>query len=179
MSILKKLLLFFIAASGFVLIAAAFVEGEIKVQQSIDINAPVETVWNFTSNIKALNRWNIWFRKDKAMNTSVAGRQGNPGSQFCWESDRADLGKGCLTLSRLTTLRDVELDLLFYEPYKIHAKTYINLQPSGNFTRVTLSFNSQSPYSLKVIMLFKRAEKMIAANYARSLQELKRLSEAQ
>ncbi len=178
MSILKKLLITFLALSGIILITAAFVDGDIKVQQTVDINAPVETVWNFTSNMTALNSWNAWFKKDKMMKTSIGGNEGHPGSKFCWESDSTELGKGCLSISQLTTLRDVELDIIFYAPYKTHAKTYISLQPLGNTTRVTLNFNSYSTYPLKIIMLFKRAETAIAANYALSLQELKRLCEA-
>lgn len=179
MSILKKLLLFLLAFSGIILVATVFIDGDIKVKQSVDIAAPVETVWNLTSNMTALNSWNVWFKKDKMMKTSIAGNEGHPGSRFCWESDSTEMGKGCLILSQLTTLRKVELDLFFYAPYKTNAKAYISLQPMGNNTRVTLNFNCTPPYLLKVIMLFRRAEKMIAANFALSLQELKRLSETQ
>ncbi|WP_114792296.1 SRPBCC family protein [Niabella yanshanensis] len=179
MSILKKLLIALLALSAMALVTAAFVDGSIKVQQTIHINAPVENVWNFTSNITGLNCWNAWFKRDKMMRTSIAGNEGRPGSSFCWESDSTELGKGCLTISQLTTLRDVTLDITVYAPYKTHAKTYISLQPINNTTRVTLNFNSHVPYPLNIMMLFKRTKKTIATNYALSLQELKRLSEGQ
>lgn len=179
MSFLKKLLIALLALSATILIAAAFVDGDIKVRQTIDINAPVENVWNFTSNITALNSWNAWFKRDKMMRTSIGGNEGHPGSSFCWESDSTELGEGCLSISQLTTLRDVTLDITFYAPYETHAKTYISLLPINNTTRVTLNFNSHIPYPLNIMMLFKRAQKTIATNYALSLQELKMLSEAQ
>jgi hypothetical protein len=178
MSILKKLFIGILVLSATVLIIAAFVDGDIKVQQTIVINAPVENVWNFTNNITALNSWNAWFKLDKMMKTSIGGNEGRPGSSFCWESDSTELGEGCLTISQLTTLRDVTLDITFYAPYRRQAKTYISLQPIGNTTRVTLNFNSHVPYPLSIIMLFKRAQKTIATNYALSLQELKKLSES-
>ena len=179
MSILKKLLIALLASSAMVLITATFVDGNIKVQQTIDINAPVENIWNFTSNLTALNSWNAWFKRDRMMRTSIRGDEGHPGSSFCWESDSTELGEGCLTISQLTILRNVTLDITVYAPYRMHAKTYISLQSMSNKTRVTLNFNSHIPYPLNIIVLFTRARKTIATNYTLSLQELKRLSEVQ
>ncbi|MCH5717100.1 hypothetical protein [Niabella hibiscisoli] len=44
MGILKKLLIALLVLSAMVLITAAFVDSNIKVQQTIHINAPVEDV---------------------------------------------------------------------------------------------------------------------------------------
>ncbi|MCH5717099.1 SRPBCC family protein [Niabella hibiscisoli] len=113
------------------------------------------------------------------MKTSIGGNEGRSGSSFCWESDSTELGKGCITISQLTTFRDVTLDIMVYAPYKTRAKTYISLQPISNTTHVKINFNSNVPYPLNIITLFKNPQKTIATNYALSLQELKRLSEGQ
>src|SRR5690606_35182021 len=141
MRIVKNILLLLLIFTGVILIAALFIDSDIKVQESADIDASVEKVWDHVNTIAALNSWNAWFEKDKMMRTTVAGNPGYPGSQFCWDSDSTSVGSGCLRLARLTTQRYVELDIVLYIPRETHAKTYIKLQPLGTTTRVTINFN--------------------------------------
>ncbi len=164
--------------SAMVLITAAFVDGSVRVQQAININAPAETVWSFTSSITALNSWNAWFRQDEMMKTSIGGNDGHPGATFCWESRHAEPGTGCLTISKLTVLKDVTLNITLQAPYKTHAKAHIILQPQNDTTRVTLNINTHIPYPFNIVMLFKKSQQSVATDCTLSLQELKRLSEA-
>ncbi|MCH5596698.1 SRPBCC family protein [Niabella ginsengisoli] len=178
MRVFKKILLLLATAIALILIVAYFIDGDINVEESIEINAPIATVWGFTNSINHINKWNAWFEKDRNMNTTIYGAEGKVGSKFCWDSENSELGRGCYTLAGFTPNELAELHIKLYMPYEAFAKLYIQLKPFGNHTKVVLNFHCERQYPFTIMKLFGRAEKNISKNYNLSLQQLKKLSEA-
>ncbi|MBZ4188577.1 SRPBCC family protein [Niabella beijingensis] len=177
MRILKKILLVIVVLILLVLLVAAFVDGKIKFERSVDINAPVDTVWTHVSSLAAMNTWSPWFDKDPAMKKTSEGTDGTPGARFCWESQKKEVGRGCQTIRSLNAPASIETDLKFYTPYESEAQAYVKLEPAGSGTRATWGFNSEMPYPLRIIKLFTNMEKMMEPDFTKGLQRLKEQAE--
>lgn len=169
--------LILLAIAVILLLAALFMKGEIHIEQSVEINAPVSKVWDYTSSIRDMNAWGPWFTKDENMQTKISGIDGRPGAQFCWESKTTIISKGCLSIADIKPQQQVDIKLSLYIPYQTSAKGYIKLEPKGTSTKVTLMFYGKRPYPLRVMKIFGVVEKAVNNNFTTGLQNLKILCE--
>lgn len=179
MRILKKILFALLAIIVLALIVAIFVDGNVKYEKSISINAPIEKVWGNVNSLAAMDKWSPWNSKDPAMKRTSEGVDGTPGAKFCWESEKEGVGKGCQTIKNLKAPELVETDLKFLTPYESEANAYVKLQPEAAGTKATWGFTSEMPYPFRIMKLFTNMEKMLDPDYTQGLQKLKEISEAQ
>ena len=177
MRMVKTTGLILLAIAAIILLAALFMKGEIRIEQSVAINAPVSKVWDYTSSIRDINTWSPWFAKDENMQTKISGIDGRPGAQFCWESKTTIISKGCLSIADIKPQQHVDINLNLYIPYQTSAKGYIKLEPKDTFTKVTLIFYSKRPYPFRVMKIFGVVEKAVNNNFTTGLQNLKMLCE--
>ncbi|WP_018629655.1 SRPBCC family protein [Niabella aurantiaca] len=177
MRILKKILLAIVALILLVLLVAAFVDGKIKFEKSVAVNAPVDKVWPHVSSLAAMNTWSPFVSKDPAMKKTNEGTDGTPGARFCWESQRKDVGRGCQTIRSLNAPSLIETDLKFYTPYESDAQAYVKLEAAGTGTKATWGFSSEMPYPFRIVKLFMNMEKMMDPDFTTGLERLKKLAE--
>jgi len=177
MRILYRILLFLAVVIALALIIAAFVDGHVKYEKSIEINAPIEKVWENVNSLSAMEKWSPWSSRDSAMKRSFEGRDGTAGAKFCWESEKKEVGKGCQTLKRLQRPNRVDTDLKFLSPYESDAQAYIILAPSGAGTKAVWGFTSEVPYPFRIMNLFTNMEKMLDPDYTAGLNNLKQICE--
>jgi uncharacterized protein YndB with AHSA1/START domain len=57
-----------------------------KVERSIDINAPMETVYPLVYDPKAWARWSVWNRRDPGMAVTYSGAPAGVGAKWSWQS---------------------------------------------------------------------------------------------
>ncbi len=57
-----------------------------KVERSIEINAPMETVYPLVYDPKAWARWSVWSRRDPAAKLTYAGAPAGVGAKWSWQS---------------------------------------------------------------------------------------------
>lgn len=162
-----------------ILLATLFVKGDIRIEQSVEINAPISKVWAYTNSIRDINTWSPWFTKDENMQTKINGIDGKRGAQFCWESKTTVISKGCLSIADIKPQQQVDINLSLYIPYQTSAKGYIKLEPKSAFTKVTLIFYGKRPYPFRIMKVFGIVEKEVSSNFATGLQNLKMLCEEQ
>lgn len=159
------------------LIVAAFVDGHVKYEKSVEINAPVEKVWSNVNSLAAMDKWSPWNSKDPAIKRTSEGTDGTPGAKFCWESEKKDVGNGCQTIKSLQAPNRVDTDLKFLTPYESAAQAYVTLAPSGAGTKATWGFTSEMPYPFRIMKLFTSMDKMLDPDYTLGLNKLKQISE--
>lgn len=175
MRILKRILLAIVALIVLLLIVAAFVDGKMKYEKSVDINAPIEKVWTNVNSLNALNKWSPWIDKDPGMKQTMEGTDGTPGAKHCWDSEKKDVGKGCQSIKSMNAPGLIETDLKFITPYESEAGAYVKLEPKGTGTTATWGFTSESPYPFRIMNLF--TDMMIGEDYELGLSRLKKMSE--
>lgn len=178
MKTLKRIFLGILALIALILIVAIFVDGSVKYEKSTEINAPVDSVWNNINSLAALDKWSPWIAKDPNMKRTNSGTDGTEGANFCWESDKKDVGKGCQTITKLTPKKRIDTDLKFDNGYKSEAKAYVDLTAiATERTKATWGFTSEVPYPWRVMNLFMNMDKMLDPDYTLGLKNLKELSE--
>ena len=98
---MKKVLYVIGGLIAIYLILCLFGPSTVKVERSIDINAPKELVQKQLSDLKFFHdAWSPWSERDSAMKTTYTGEPGQPGSTYAWESDKDDVGKGSMTYEK-------------------------------------------------------------------------------
>lgn len=177
MRILKKILLVIAVLILLVLVVAAFVDGKIRFEKSVAINAPIDKVWTHVNSLAAMNTWSPWTDKDPEMKKTSEGTDGTPGARFCWESQKKEVGKGCQTIKSVSAPSLIETDLKFYTPYESDAQAFVKLEAAGSGTKATWGFNSEMPYPFRIMKLFMNMEKMIDPDFTLGLQRLKKAAE--
>ena len=177
MKILKTILLFIAAVIVLALIVAAFIDGHVQYEKSVQINAPVEKVWGNVNSLAAMDKWSPWNSKDPDMKRTNEGTDGTPGAKFCWESEKEDVGKGCQTIKSLQAPNRIDTELKFFTPYESDAQAYVVLAPSGAGTKATWGLASEMPYPFRIMKLFTSMEKMLDPDFTLGTNKLKEISE--
>ena len=159
------------------LIIALFVPNDFKYEKSIEINAPIEVVWENVNSLSDMDKWSPWNDYDANMEKKISGTDGTVGAKQEWDSDVEEVGKGSQTIAKLDAPNLVETDLVFFSPYESEAKAYVKLVEEGNVTTATWGFDSEMPYPFNVMQLFTDMEEMMGKDWNNGLTKLKNLSE--
>lgn len=178
MKIIKRVLLILIVLIVGLLIAGLFVSKELNYEKTITINAPMEKVWQNVNSLHKMNNWTPWQRKDKAMKQTFTGKEGEVGSEYCWDSQNEEVGKGCQKITKIDTIQHrLETELNFMKPFESQANAYVQLVEKGNTTDVTWGFKSEMPYPFNLMMIFIDMEKGMDADFGAGLSNLKNICE--
>ncbi|MFT4093143.1 MAG: SRPBCC family protein [Niabella sp.] len=179
MRVLKLTLLSLLALIVIALVAAIFVDGDIKYEKSVIINRPMEKVWLHVNSLSAINSWNPWINDDPDMKTTLQGVDGKAGALFCWSSNKNSIGRGCEEIAFINAPERIEWNLKFTEPLKSEAQSYIQLHPGADTskTRVNWGFTGELPYPFRIIKWFTPVNKKIDKDFSKGLNSLKRLCE--
>lgn len=159
------------------LVAAFFVSNEMKYQSSVNIDAPIEQVWENVNSLSDLDKWSPWNEKDPNMEQTISGNDGTVGAIQKWKSDQEDVGTGSQEILKLEAPKNILLGLKFQEPFESEAQAFVKLEKEGNGTKATWGFESEMPYPMNLMLLFMDMEESIGADYQKGLRNLKVLSE--
>ena len=97
--------------------------------------------------------WSPWNDHDPIMKKEFSGTDGTIGARQRWESKV--MGKGSQTISKIEKSALYETDLVFFEPRKNHAKSYIKLTAKDGYeTEATWGMKGKMPYPFNIINLY-------------------------
>ncbi|MDO5654920.1 MAG: SRPBCC family protein [Flavobacteriaceae bacterium] len=178
MKIVKYTLFIILGIIGLLLIVALFVDGEIQYEKSIEINAPIEKVWENTNSMEDINRWSPWIDRDPGMHQSITGAPGTIGQSHEWASAKDDVGQGMQTITAIQPPNEIQTEIVFLTPYESRAIAYVKLSPIENGTQAIWGFNSVVPYPWRLSNLFMDMGTMLDPDYTKGLERLKSLSES-
>lgn len=177
MRILKNIGITLLTIMGISLIVALFVSKDVKYEKSIEINAPIEVVWENVNSLSDMDKWNPWNQYDPTMKKEIIGTDGTVGAKQVWESDVDKVGNGSQTIAKLNAPNLIETDLKFLTPFESEAKGYVKLVEKDNVTTATWGFSSEMPYPVNLMKLFTNMEDMMDEDWNYGLKELKKISE--
>lgn len=177
MKIIKYLAITFAAILILILVIALFVPNEMVYEKSININAPIETVWENTNSLSAMDKWSPWNAKDPEMVKEYAGVDGTVGSSQSWDSPVDEVGKGTQTVTKIEAPTLFETELAFVRPFESVAMGYVYLKVEANTTKATWGFKSEMPYPVNISILFMDLEKDMGDDWRKALNALKTMSE--
>ena len=153
-------------------LALAFTKpDEFRVQRSITINAPQQTVFELVNDYRNWGAWSPWEKKDPAMKRSYSGPASGKGALYAWDGN-GEVGKGSMLITEATPSQ-VSLNLDFEKPFEGHNKVVFAIESKGLTTDVTWSMSGPSPFITKVIQVFCNMDAMIGAEFEKGLAAMK------
>ena len=158
------------------LIYAASKPNTFRITRSTSIKAPPEKVFPLIADLHNFNLWNPWMKKDPNAKMTYSGPETGVGSQHAWQGNK-NVGKGSMTVAKLTPHSEVVFNLDFIAPFEAHNTASFTLVPEGESTKVAWAMQGPMPYLAKVMQTFCNMEKMVGPDFEAGLASLKALAE--
>lgn len=133
MKILKILLMVIVAIVILFLVVAAFMPSTYFVERSVDINQPIELVFEQVADLNNFEEWSPWHDSEPSAYLGVEGY--GVGQVSKWDGDT--VGKGSLTVTGITEFETLTQSLRFEAPMEGEAE-------------ITFTFSSNPDASTKV-----------------------------
>src|SRR6188768_2055001 len=80
---------------------------EFTVSRSITISAPIDRVFDQVNDLRNWEKWSPWKRMDPTMVMTFSNPPVGQGAFYKWESQDKHMGKGTLTLARVTPFEEI------------------------------------------------------------------------
>lgn len=156
------------------LVVAAFMPSSYHVERSIDINQPVELVFEQVSDLYNFEQWSPWNEMEPSAYSPVEGM--GVGQVSKWDGDT--VGKGSLTVTGITEYESVTQSLKFEKPYEGAADiTFTFVKNADGTIKVTWSTVGELGYPIE--RFFKpMIESELSKSFDEGLAKLKARSEA-
>lgn len=159
-----------IVGVGLVLPASAHVE------RSIDIAARPPVVFTVLNGFRQFDKWSPWAGIDPAAVTTHEGPAMGVGAKMSW-SGNADVGTGSQEILESQPHERILVKLTFGDFGGEYRASY-RLEPAGEGTRVTWSYDAQFGGDLVLRYFGLLSESMLGQDYERGLRQLKALVES-
>lgn len=156
------------------LVVALLIPKDYKLERSIVIQSPKDSVFNYIKHLKNQNEYSVWGKMDPNWETSFTGVDGTVGFVSAWESDVKNVGTGSQTITKIVEGDFIETRLNFEKPFKAENYTQISTSAMGaTNTKVTWGFNGSYPYPMNIMKLVFNMEKLIGKDFEDGLKSMK------
>jgi effector-binding domain-containing protein/type III secretory pathway component EscS len=161
-----------------VFVIAAFLGPQgFKMERSIVINAPRETIYKNISDYRNWIKWSPWAHLDSNAKYDYYGTQRQIGAGYRWKGN-ADAGEGDMHTVAMDQNSNLLSKLTFLKPLAIEAMTSFTLTDTGTgATKLTWGFSQEFGFFHRPMMLVLNMEKVLGPDYEKGLANLKSLSE--
>ncbi|RIA10088.1 polyketide cyclase/dehydrase/lipid transport protein [Flavobacteriaceae bacterium MAR_2010_72] len=147
------------------------------VSRSIEINRPLEDVFDYLKYIKNQNDWSPWKQKDPNMKQEFLGTDGEVGFISKWEGNK-NVGTGEQEITQIIPNKRIDTELRFLKPWKSASNGYLITSDLGNnSTKVEWGFSGNNPVPFNIFMLFFNFEKAVGKDFEEGLTSLKEVLE--
>jgi ribosome-associated toxin RatA of RatAB toxin-antitoxin module len=144
--VLKKIAKWMLIAVGalvaIVIIVPVFLPKHAHVERSMVINKPPEEVYAVVSDLNQYRSWDPWSDQDSTSKAEVTGS--GVGAVYSWKGDAT--GEGSMTVDSLEPSRSVQVSMRMIKPMEDQFKAGWQLEPSGEGTRITWTFDQDLSY---------------------------------
>ncbi|MEI8086694.1 MAG: SRPBCC family protein [Paludibacter sp.] len=162
------------------LFVALFVSRVVVYEKTININAPINMVWDKVNSLSDLNRWSPWAIQDPNIKIVISGGKDSIiGATQTWKSKIVEIGKGSQTITKMEKPFLLESSLKFTQPYKSESNSYILLVSNENGTKLTWGIQSRMPYPSNIKNLFVDLDVTMNRDLDIGLAKLKEICENQ
>lgn len=173
---LKLIFIVVMLAIAALLIVVATRPASFRVQRSIRINAPRETLFAYVSEIRNFDNWSPWAALDPAMRKTFSGPAGGIGAVYEWQGN-AKVGQGRMEIIDAVAPARVVIKLDFLKPFEAHNTAEYLLAAGDEGTEFTWVMHGPNSFMSKVMSLFFSMDKMVGAQFEQGLASLKALAE--
>ncbi len=155
-----------------ILIFAATKPDTMRVERSIEIDAPAAKVFALLNDFHQWPQWAPQDRDDPSMTRSYSGTTSGIGAVSNWSGNRST-GNGRMEIVESVPDSRVSVKVDFVKPFAAHNLNEFTLQPSGATTRVTWSMQGSNLYVMKVMSVFINMDHEAGKHFEAGLRNLK------
>lgn len=150
---------------------------EMKLERSILISAPQDSVLQQLKYFKNFHDWSPWTPLDPHLKYQITGKDGEVGTEYSW-SGNEEVGTGRQVITEISDEK-IAHDLFFETPMgEMKATSYFKLERNQSKTKVTWGFYAKSPYPWNAFNLFSNPENGdLAKEYEEGLKRLEAVCE--
>lgn len=174
MKVLKIILLVLVILVAILLVVAAFLPSDFKVARSIEINQPVQVVFNTLDNYKKQPAWDPWLPMDPEAEVVFSGPDSGVGATYSWKGKI--IGSGKMTIIEIQENETIKYNLEFFEPQPMASKISWELEPTATGTRAIWTNYGTLSYPVERFMGLM-LDGMLGPDFERGLNNLKNLLE--
>lgn len=169
---IKTILIVLAVILAVVLIYATTKPDSFRVQRTIVIKAPPETIFPLIDDLHSMQTWSAWEKVDPGMKRTYSGAASGPGAVYEWEGNQ-EIGQGRMEILESAPPAKITIRMDFIKPFPAQNTLEFILQTEGGSTRVTQAIFGPSPYISKLMSLVFSMDKMIGGKFEDSLAALK------
>jgi len=176
MNIVITILLVLAGIIALLLIIALFMKRKHYVKREININAPLQKVFDFLKLLKNQDQFNKWATTDKQnRKVEFKGTDGTVGFIYAWSGNKS-AGVGEKEIMNIVEAKRIETEIRFVKPMRVSASVIFETEPlSENQTKVNLINTGTLKYPLNIMI--PMAEKNFPKEMDASLSTLKGILE--
>jgi uncharacterized protein YndB with AHSA1/START domain len=144
-----------------------------RVEKSIEINQPIEKVFNGVADLNNFHQWNPWQKMEKEAKHSIEGTPATVGHAYGWSGKKIGVGK--LTVREIDAPFKVDFNLEFIRPWKSKANDgwFFEEMPNGG-TKATWHNSGDLPFGIARLM-GPMISKGLNKQFEEGLQSLKQM----
>ncbi|HTM80507.1 SRPBCC family protein [Asticcacaulis sp.] len=151
-----------------------------RMQRSVTINAPAQTVYGHIDDFRQWKDWSPWEQLDPELKRTFSGETSGVGAVYDWQGN-GKAGQGRMTIREAAPAHRLLINLDFIKPIAATNSAEFLLQPvsgsGGEDTVVTWAMFGPSPFMSKLMGTVMNMDDLIGKDFERGLENLKRLSE--
>jgi uncharacterized protein YndB with AHSA1/START domain len=156
-----------------VLIVPAFLPSKFSMSRSIEINAPVNTVFTRLTDLNEYVKWNPFPEEDPTNTADVSGT--GVGSSLIWKGEKT--GEGKMTIASIEPEKKIAVKMDFYKPMSGEGMVHWITEPkSDSATEMVWTFDQDLTYFMRYFGLVM--DKMMGKHFEKGLLNYKTLVEA-
>ena len=166
---MKKFLIIFLSIVAMLFIVSIFLPSEGKVERSITIKAPIDSVYEKIDHIREWQNWTIWFENDSTAKVEFTGPDFGPVATMQWEGED---GKGKIIITETKKSEYVNYVMRFQK----YAPFYGSFQLKQNLDSTTtidwkITFDAGNNPTRKYFCLFM--DQLMGNDLEQSLEKLR------
>ncbi|MEY3585580.1 MAG: hypothetical protein RLZZ243_644 [Bacteroidota bacterium] len=175
---IKRFFLLILTLVAVFLLIGVFAPKKFKVERSIQISQPKDSVYQYLKFLKNQDQFSVWTRKDPKMKKTDTGQDGIVGFVSAWESKDESVGTGSMELVKLTPGERIDMHLRFKVPFENEDDAYFETSSiNAENTRVIWGFEGNTPYPWNALSYLLNFDEMIGKDLEGGLKKLKSVLE--
>lgn len=177
MRVLKIVLIALLALIAIPLLVALFVPKDFGVERTIEIERPVEEVFDFIKLLRNQELYSKWAEMDPDVINTYRGTDGTVGFVSRWEGNE-DVGIGEQEIIELSENEYIKTELRFEEPFEsVSYSALYTTALTDSTTRVVWDMTGSMPYPMNLLLLFMDIEQALGDDFDFGLNKLKGILE--